>query len=252
MAVFSFTSKKQASLEMLLHSKEGFEYLKAMTAPDMLKEADRLLAKGNREKSLTLIRSAKDKMLRNKESDIDDFLYAADLLQRASRKNEAWMFLVSIKDFFYQKYDEVSVPHYQVLATESAISLAMSNFLRKEKKLGYSFYMAIKSYLEDTSSTFYLMNEYMKNEITEKNPHIKNGYIQARKQAESYMNIKISDSYIKNIIFCHLSRVQKKDKLPEVLSLVKDTISSIPKVDYIKLEEDLLIIMKEVSPPIWQ
>lgn len=248
MAVFSFTPKKQASLQALLDSKEGLSYLEAMTAPDMLKEADRLLKNKDRKRALSLIRSARDKMVCNRESDMADLLYAARLLQEAGRKNEAWMFLVDTKDFFYQRCADQSLPHYQVMSTESAISSAMSDFLYKEKNLSYSFYMAVKSYLEDTSSTFYLMNEYMKSEIIEKNPKIKAGYIQARKQAESYMNIKISDSYIKNILFSHLARVHKKEKLNAVLALVKDTIASIPRVDYIKLEEDLLTIMKTRAP----
>ncbi len=244
MAVFSFPSQKQTKLSALLNSKEGFEYLKAMTAENMLIEAEALLSANKREKALALIRQAKDKLLLNKETDIEKLINISVMLQRAERKNEAWMFLLKIKDLFYQRCEEESIPNYQVLATESILSYAMSEFLRLEKKLGYCFFMAIKSYLEDTTATFYLMNAYMQKEITEKNPAIKKAYIQARKQAESYMNIKISDHYIKNAIFTHVSRSSKKDKLPEVLSLVKETISHIPKIDYIKVEEDLLRIMK--------
>ncbi|QRN84710.1 hypothetical protein JR334_06870 [Clostridia bacterium] len=244
MAVFSFPSKKQSKLVELLNTREGFEYLKAMTAENMLVEADRLLQAGKRDKALTLIRKAKEKMLLNNDTEIDLLLKVPKLLQRAERKNEAWMFLLKIKEYFYQRCDGNNIPSYMVMTTESAISNGMSEFLRIEKKLGYSFYMNIKSYLEDTTATFYLMNAYMQKEICEKNPQIKQAYIQARKQSEAYMNIKISDSYIKNIVFAHLVRIKKRDQLPEVLALVKETISHIPKIDYIKLEEDLLEIMQ--------
>lgn len=244
MAVFSFPSKKQSKLVELLNTREGFEYLKAMTAENMLVEADRLLQAGKREKALTLIRKAKEKMLLNNDTEIELLLKVPKLLQRAERKNEAWMFLLKTKEYFYQRCAGSNIPSYMVMTTESAISNGMSEFLRIEKKLGYSFYMNIKSYLEDTTATFYLMNAYMQKEICEKNPQIKQAYIQARKQSEAYMNIKISDSYIKNIIFAHLVRIKKKDRLPEVLGLVKETISHIPKIDYIKLEEDLLEIMQ--------
>ena len=245
MAVFSFPSNKQNQLTELLSSKEGFEYLKAMTAENMLVESERLLKSGKREKALTLIREAKNKMLMKDDADIELMLQIPRLLQQAERKNEAWMFLMKIKECFYHRCDGEHIPAYQVMMTESAISRAMCDFLRIEKKLGYSFYMNIKSYLEDTTATFYLMNAYMQKEICEKNPQIKQAYVQARKQSESYMNIKISDSYIKNIVFAHLIRIRRKDKLPEIMALVKETISHIPKIDYIKLEEDLLFIMQQ-------
>lgn len=245
MAVFSFTSKKQNKLSELLQSREGFEYLKAMTAENMLGEAQRLLETGKREKALILIRQAKEKMLASHATEVGALLRIPALLQQAQRKNEAWMTLLKIKEYFYARHDEDAVPNYIALSTESEISRAMSRFLALERKLGYSFYMNIKGYLEETTATFYLMNAYMQKEITESNPAIKKAYYQARKQSESYMNIRISDSYIKNVIFSHLMHVRKKEKLPEVLTLVKDTISHIPKVDYIKLEEELLAIMQQ-------
>jgi hypothetical protein len=244
MAVFSFPSRKQNRLTELLNTREGFEYLKAMTAENMLIEADRMLQTSKREKALALIRKAKEKMLINNDTEIEQLLQIPKLLQRAERRNEAWMFLLKIKEYFYQRCEEDKIPTYLVMSTESTISNAMCEFLRIEKKMGYSFYMNIKSYLEDTTATFYLMNAYMQKEICEKNPQIKEAYVQARRQSESYMNIKISDSYIKNIVFAHLIRINKKGKTPEILTLIKETISHIPKIDYIKLEEDLLEIMQ--------
>ena len=240
MAVFSFPSKKRTQLSALLSGMEGLGYLKAMTAEHMLIEADRLLQSQQRERALEIIRRALEKQFADPNTDIDSLLKTPFLLQKAGRKTEGWMTMMEIKDYFYEKCEENHYPNYKMLDIESKISSAMCRFLQSEKKTGYALYMAIKSYFEETTSTFYMMNDYMQKEICEGNPGIKRGYITARKQAESYLNIRISEAYITNAILPHLMRARKKDRLPEVLGLIKEYISHIPKIDYIKLEEDII------------
>mgnify|MGYP001083166755 CR=1 FL=1 len=244
MAVFSFPSKKRTQLSAILNGADGLDYLKAMTAEHMLSEADRLLKNSQRQRALEVIRRALDKQFSNQATPVEDFLRAPFLLQKAGRKTEGWMTLMEIKDYFYEKSEQEQFPDYKMLDIESKISSAMSRFLLQEKKCGYALYMAIKSYFEETTSTFYMMNAYMQKEITEKNPAIKRGYITARKQAENYMNIRISDSYISNSVLPNLIRARQKDKTSEIVALMKEYISHIPKIDYIKLEEDVMGIIQ--------
>ena len=222
-------------------------FYNTFTINELISEAERLKFSKHYTTAAQVLRIAQEKMYKNKETRLEYLLKLPMYLQLCGQEYNGWMEFYRIKKALYSYEEENHITLSELIFYESKISASMAIFQERKGEYTSAIYFTIRSYIESLVTLHYVINAQKEKETEHQGTSLETIFYNFRQQGEQYLKLKKASFQIVSTLAVILHRIGEMNLLEPFFYLVKETIDSMPTIDYIHLEERCHSIFLENS-----
>lgn len=213
------------------------QFYEAFSVNELIGEAERLKFSKHFTMAAQVLQIAQLKMYEKKEKRLEYLLKLPMYLQLAGQEYNGWLEFYRIKEQLYSYQENKELSLSELLYLESKISISMSLFQERKKEYSSAIYLTIRSYLESIIAMQHIVEAQTVKAKEEASSPLALTFIELKKQGEQYLSIRKASFQIVSMLAVILHRTNNLNLLESYYHLTKESLETLPNIDYILLEE---------------